>query len=441
MINSNRIPPQNIEAEEMVLGCALIDLECAEYIISGLVPGDFYSPLNASLMQIICKVGASNSNLIGVLDYAAANSIEIGGAARIATLSQVIPSIATVKSHVELIKRKHALRAAISLSMTIIDECYTDNGLSIDSKIDDLEKIIYEARIKQGSSGFQHISEILPQVCEKINNISCGNIKNMGLPTGYDDIDFILNGLCGGDLVIIAARPSMGKTSLALNIIENLANDGIPQAFFSLEMNQAALAGRLLSSRSKIDNFKIMRGGLDADGISGIGQASDELSALEIYVDDTSGLSPSEIRSRARRLCSKHKVGAIWIDYLQLCRAKARSKEEETSIISGEFKAMAKELNVPVIALSQLSRACESRNDKRPMLSDLRDSGSIEQDADVVAFIYRDDVYNKSETNPNKGVAEIIIGKQRNGPTGTVELVWRGGLTRFDSKISWHRKV
>ena len=244
-----------------------------------------------------------------------------------------------------------------------------------------------------------------------------------------------LSGLKPSELTIIAGRPSMGKTALAMNIMENMANNGHQQAIISLEMGKESLALRTLSAKARIDSFKLRSGKVDDKDWSRIKAAQKKLSGMGLFINDAAGLTAYEIRSRARRLKSKFDIQAIWIDYLQLSHAEGRSREEETAAISREFKAMAKELQIPVVALSQLNRSCESRPDKRPLLSDLRDSGAIEQDGDVIMFIYRDEVYNKRPDNPLKGIADIIVRKNRNGPIGTVQLVWRAGFTRFENKI------
>jgi len=442
---AHRLPPQNIEYEQAVLGSALMNDDCAFHVVSHLKVLDFYKPAHQGIFAAVKALHEEGDNIDIV---SVTNKLEThgnlglcGGAAYVSFLSDCIPSISGVRTGSKIIKHKADLRAAISMAQEITEKCYNDNGDSPSEMTEELEKIVYESSVRRKSEGFKHIGEVIGSVMSQIEKLASGEIKALGMETGYDDLDFILTGLKPSDLIIVAGRPSMGKTALAMNIIENAAKAGNNQAIFSLEMNDESLVFRAISSISKIDSFKIRNGKLNKEEIEQVRAACRILANMGIFIDDSAGLSPYDIRSRARRIKEKYDIKAIWIDYLQLSHTKARSKEEETSIISRELKAMAKELKVPVIALSQLNRGCESRTDKRPLLSDLRDSGAIEQDADVVAFVYRDEVYNDSEHNPLKGIAEILIRKHRNGPTGSVDLIWKGGLTRFESKMTMHRPV
>ncbi len=313
--------------------------------------------------------------------------------------------------------------------------CY-DTQDDIETLIDQAEKTIFEIAHSNKGQGFQPMSTIVPQAFERITRLFEKQGHITGVSTGYDELDRMTAGLQPAELIILAARPSMGKTALSMNIVQHAALIGkVPVAVFSLEMSMESLALRMLCSVGRIDSQRVRTGKLHDNDWPKLTRATGMLSDAPIHIDDTAGMTVLEMRAKARRLMSEHNLGLIVVDYLQLMQGKSNSENraQEISEISRSLKAMAKELNVPVLALSQLNRSLENRTDKRPQLSDLRESGAIEQDADVIMFIYRDEVYNRAEDNPNRGLAEVIIGKQRNGPTGMIKMTFLGEYTTFEN--------
>ena len=433
------LPPQNIEAEQAVLGTVLIQDKALLKVIDLLQPGDFYrdahKTIYAAMMALFDK--HEPHDLITVTGLLSdQNKLEdVGGAAYLASLTDIIPFTGTLVHHARIIRKKSILRRLIQTSTEVAARCY-DAQDDIDTLVDEAEKTIFEIAHSKKGEGFQPMSSVVPKAFDRINRLFAKQEHITGVATGYDELDRITAGLQPAEMIILAARPSMGKTALAMNIVQHAAMIGkVPVAVFSLEMSVESLALRMLCSLGPIDSQRIRTGRLIDSDWPKLTRATGMLSEAPIYIDDTPGLTVLEMRAKARRLKSEQDLGLIVVDYLQLMQGKSSSENraQEISDISRSLKAMAKELNVPVLALSQLNRSLENRTDKRPQLADLRESGAIEQDADVIMFIYRDEVYNRAEGNPNRGLAEIIVGKQRNGPTGVIKLSFLGEYTRFEN--------
>jgi replicative DNA helicase len=432
-----RIPPYSLDAEQSVLGSMLLDKEAVAAASEVLSGEDFYSDAHKEIYEAILDI-YDHGTPVDLVTLAEAlrqrGSLEaVGGGTYISDLSMAVPSTANVRYYIRIVEEKAILRRLITASNYIIKESY-EAAEDLDIIIDHAEKKIFEIAQKKNSRSFESIKTILLDTYAKIEELTKNKGKIVGVPTGFHDFDLRTSGLNKSDLILIAARPSMGKTSFAINIAQNAAvRHQIPVAIFSLEMAKDQLAQRMLSSESNIELQKIRTGDLSEQDWIKLVHAATPLSQAPIFIDDTPAVTAMEIRSKARRLKLEHNLGLIVIDYLQLMsgRGKAESRQQEVSEISRSLKALARELQVPVVALSQLSRGPESRQDHRPMLSDLRESGAIEQDADVVVFLYRDEYYNPD--SEKKNIAEAIIAKQRNGPTGTVELVWLGQFTKFAS--------
>ncbi|MDX9841889.1 MAG: replicative DNA helicase [Desulfobulbus sp.] len=433
------LPPQNIEAEQAVLGTILIQDKALLKVIDLLQPGDFYrdahKTIYAAMMALFDK--HEPHDLITVTGLLSdQNKLEdVGGAAYLASLTDIIPFTGTLVHHARIIRKKSILRRLIQTSAEVVARCY-DAQDDIDTLVDEAEKTIFEIAHSKKGEGFQPMSSVVPKAFDRINRLFDKQEHITGVATGYDELDRITAGLQPAEMIILAARPSMGKTALAMNIVQHAAMIGkVPVAVFSLEMSVESLALRMLCSLGPIDSQRIRTGRLVDSDWPKLTRATGMLSEAPIYIDDTPGLTVLEMRAKARRLKSEQDLGLIVVDYLQLMQGKSSSENraQEISDISRSLKAMAKELNVPVLALSQLNRSLENRTDKRPQLADLRESGAIEQDADVIMFIYRDEVYNRAEGNPNRGLAEIIVGKQRNGPTGVIKLSFLGEYTKFEN--------
>ena len=433
------LPPQNIEAEQAVLGTVLIQDKALLKVIDLLQPGDFYrdahKTIYAAMMALFDK--HEPHDLITVTGLLSdQNKLEdVGGAAYLASLTDIIPFTGTLVHHARIIRKKSILRRLIQTSTEVAARCY-DAQDDIDTLVDEAEKTIFEIAHSKKGEGFQPMSTVVPKAFDRINRLFDKQEHITGVATGYDELDRITAGLQPAEMIILAARPSMGKTALAMNIVQHAAMIGkVPVAVFSLEMSVESLALRMLCSLGPIDSQRIRTGRLIDSDWPKLTRATGMLSEAPIYIDDTPGLTVLEMRAKARRLKSEQDLGLIVVDYLQLMQGKSSSENraQEISDISRSLKAMAKELNVPVLALSQLNRSLENRTDKRPQLADLRESGAIEQDADVIMFIYRDEVYNRAEGNPNRGLAEIIVGKQRNGPTGVIKLSFLGEYTKFEN--------
>ncbi|MCK9173754.1 MAG: replicative DNA helicase [Desulforhopalus sp.] len=433
-----RIPPQNIEAEMAVLGSILIQEDLLHRVIDKLRAEDFFRKDHKLIYESIIELFNKNlpCDLVNVKNHlASSNQLEkAGGASYISMLTTVVPLTSNIASYALIIREKSILRRLIHANTDIASRCYEAQN-DIDLLLDDAEQAIYDIADNKGGQGFTAAKHIVPGVFDAITSLSKNNESITGVPTGYFQLDRMTSGLQPSDLIILAARPSMGKTSLAMNIAEHAAlTEGVGVAIFSLEMSKEQLVTRMLSSVGHIDSQRIRKGNLQKNDWPDLTRAVASLSEAPIYIDDTPALSVLEMRAKMRRLASQYKIGLVVVDYLQLMQGRStENRTQEISEISRSLKALAKEYSVPVVALSQLNRSLESRTDKRPMMSDLRESGAIEQDADVILFIYRDEVYNKAEDNPNRGLAEIIIGKQRNGPTGISTLTFVKECTRFEN--------
>ncbi len=431
-----RIPPHDIEAEQSVLGSMIIDKDAIICATEILKKEDFYRLDHQIIYNSIVELFSKGDpvdliTLKSKLDEKGFTQ-QVGGIRYISELANSVPTSAHIHKYTKIVEEKSLLRKLIKTSQQISALSFEGNE-TIEFIIDFAEKSIFDIMQNRHTEEFSHIKDILPKTFEKIEELYNNKGKTTGVPTGFVDLDLKMAGLQPSDLILIAARPSMGKTAFALNIVQNAAvKNNIKTAIFSLEMSKEQLVNRMLSAQTHIDSQKLRTGELEDNDWLNIAKAMAPLSSAPIYIDDTPGISVNEIRAKCRRLKLEKGLELIVIDYLQLMsgnNSKGENRQQEISEISRSLKALAREMKAPVIALSQLSRACETRSDHRPMLSDLRESGAIEQDADVVAFLYRDEYYNPD--TEKKGIAEVIIAKQRNGPTGTVDLTWLGKYTKF----------
>jgi replicative DNA helicase len=433
-----RIPPQNSEAEQAVLGSILLRERSLPEVVDILRADDFYRDAHQVIFRAMLALFEKNERIdpltVGEFLRAANLEAKAGGDDYLATLTSRIPVASNIAAYARIVRQKAILRRLIEAGTDITARCY-DEQHDIDQLIDDAEQAIFDIAGRRGEQQFVSVKEIAPEAFRQVERLFQRKELITGVPTGFKEFDNMTAGLQPSDLIVIAARPSMGKTAFALNIAQHAAlKDKIGVAVFSLEMSKEQLALRLLSSVGSVDSRHIRTGSMQGDDWPNLVRALALLEESPIFIDDTPAISVLEMRSKLRRLAAKEKIGLVIVDYLQLMSGRSsENRTQEISDISRSLKVLAKAHNLPVVALSQLNRAVETRTDKRPMLADLRESGAIEQDADVIAFIYRDEVYNKSETNPERGYAEIIIGKQRNGPTGTIKLVFRREVTRFDN--------
>ncbi len=435
MVVGERVPPQNLEAEQSVLGSMMIDKE-AIYMASELLTGeDFYRTAHRKIFEAIILLSDRGEpvDLITLSDELKTGNCleEIGGMQYLVSLADAVPTAANVQYYAEIVREKAILRALINGCTQIISDSFS-SPQDVDDFLDQAEQKIFEIGHRGRQQSFSSLKEVLVHTFERIEKLYDHKKGVTGLSSGFLDLDYLSAGFQEADLIIVAARPSMGKTTLALNIAQHIAvNEKKPVAFFSLEMAKEQLAQRLLSAQAHIDAQNLRRGFLTQEDWQKLTRAVGPLSTAPLYIDDTPSLSVMELRSKARRLKAEKGLDAIFVDYLQLMRGhrKAENRQQELSEISRSLKALAKELSVPVIALSQLSRAVEKRPDRRPILSDLMESGGIEANADMVIFIYREAYYTRDTEAGN--VAEIIIAKQRNGPTGTVELYFLDRFNKF----------
>ena len=440
--STHRLPPQNIEAEQCVLGSILLQQGALIKVIEYLIADDFYRDAHRTIFAAMVELFERNEpqDLITVTNILKdKNKIDaIGGPAYLASLTDIVPVLANIGYYGKIIRQKSILRRLIQTSSEIAARCYEEQD-DIDSLIDDAEQTIFEISRSKSGQGFQALSKIIPNTFKALEKRFERKELITGVPTGYDEFDRLTAGLQPSDLIILAGRPSMGKTALAMNMARNAAaQQNVAVAIFSLEMSEEQLALRMLCSESRVNSQDLRTGFIKDRDWPKLTKAAGDLSEARIFIDDTPSISVLEMRAKCRRLKTEHDIGLVVVDYLQLMqgRRSAERREQEISEISRSLKAMAKELHVPVMALSQLNRGLENRPDKRPKLSDLRESGAIEQDADIICFIYRDEVYNQAEDNPHKGIAEVIIGKQRNGPTGKVELTFLKEYTTFENYIN-----
>lgn len=435
----HKLPPQNIEAEQSILGAVLLENDAINNALEILGANDFYNESHRKIFSAILELYEKNepSDLITLSNILKDKKQldSIGGVSYLASLVDNVPSAANIAYYSRIVKEKAILRGLIGTATEIINKSY-DTGTDVENVLDEAEHAIFEISENKISPAFHPIREIIKDSFITIEKLYEKKELVTGVPTGFEKVDDITSGFQKSDLIIIAGRPSMGKTAFALNIVQHVAIErGIPVALFSLEMAKEQLALRMLSSEAKVDSQRLRKGFLGETDWPKLTTAAGRLSEAAIFIDDTPAITVLEMKAKARRLKAETGLGLIMLDYLQLMRGSrfSDSREQEISEISRSLKALAKELKVPVVALSQLNRKVEDRTNKRPQMADLRESGAIEQDADVIAFIYRDEVYNKSEDNPQKGIAEIIIGKQRNGPIGTVQLAFLEKYTCFEN--------
>jgi replicative DNA helicase len=432
------VPPQNIEAEESVLSRILLESTTLLEVVEILEPADFYRTSHQKIYAAMTDLFNRNEPIDTVT---VANHLkesgqleQVGGAVYLARLLDVPPAV-DAPHYAGIIHDKAVLRRLIEKSNAIAKRCFLEQG-NADDIVDYAEASIFEVTEKKARQAFYPLSKLIDGNIDFLEEKQKNKSLVTGVPTGFTQLDNLTSGLQNSDLIILAGRPSMGKTALALNIARNAAVDGgVPVAIFSLEMSKEQLSLRMLCAEASIDSSRLRSGFFSMEDWERVTDAAGVLSAAPIFIDDSSSLSAMDVRAKARRLKMEKNIGLIIIDYLQLMqgRAGAERRDLEISEISRGMKALAKEIGLPVIALSQLNRMLEQRTDKRPRLSDLRESGALEQDADVVAFIYRDEVYNKEETNPRKGIAEVILAKQRNGPTGDALLTFLAAYTRFEN--------
>ena len=441
---SLKIPPHSIEAEQSVLGGLMMDNSAWDQVADRVGEGDFYRADHRCIFQAIRSLAEKGMpfDVVTLSEWLEKHGRldEVGGIAYLGILARDTPSAANVQAYADIVRERSILRQLISVSTAIANSAYHPKGRDSRELLEEAEKKVF-AIAEQGhraEQGFQGINQLLTKAVDRIDTLFQLDNPITGVPTGWHDLDEMTAGLQPGDLIIIAGRPSMGKTTLAMNIAEYAA---IKQrehavAIFSMEMPGEHLAMRMMSSLGRIDQHRIRTGKLADDDWPRLTSAVSMLNEAKLFIDDSSALSPGEVRSRARRLQREHgQLGLVIIDYLQLMQVPGNTENRATEVaeISRSLKALAKELYVPVIALSQLNRSLEQRPNKRPVMSDLRESGGLEQDSDLICFIYRDEVYN--EDSADKGIAEIIIGKQRNGPIGTVRLTFLGKYTRFENFV------
>ena len=432
-----KVPPQQVEAEQSLLGGILIESEGLPAALEVLKGDEFYRDTHRIIFRAFQELFERNEpiDLITAVDFLTGkNQLDaVGGATYLASLTEMVPSAANVAAYAKIINEKALLRRLIQAANEIMSWCY-GGGKSVEEILDHAESVVFSVTENRLRTSYFQIKDIVKKSIEAIEKFQEYREMVTGVPSYYTDLDKITAGFQPSDLIIIAARPSMGKTALALCIARNAAmRGGIPVGVFSLEMSKEQLAMRLLCGEARVDSHKIRTGFLGQQECVKMLNAAGLFMDAPMYIDDTPAISSLELRAKARRMMTDRGLGLIIVDYLQLMRARegTERREQEISEISRSLKSLAKELNVPVIALSQLNRKVEERHDKRPLLSDLRESGAIEQDADVIAFIYRDEVYNRDSAD--KGIAEIHVSKHRNGPTGSIKLRYIDSYTRFEN--------
>jgi replicative DNA helicase len=435
--SSHKLPPQHIEAEQSVLGGILIENEAINRVTEILDADDFYRDAHRKIFNALINLSERDepADLITLTnELRKIDQLDsIGGASYLASLIDSVPTAANIEYYAKIVKEKAILRKLIQTSTEIITQSYEDRG-DVEGFLDEAERAIFEISERRVRPSFYSIREIVKESFTTIERLFKKKELVTGVPSGFKELDRMTAGFQPSDLIIIAGRPSMGKTAFCLDVAEYAAIDNkIPVAIFSLEMSKEQLVIRMLCSQAHVEGTRLRTGYLNESDWPKLTIAAGNLSEAPIYIDDTAALSALELRAKARRLKADRGLGMVIVDYLQLMKGRARveSRQQEISEISRSLKALAKELNIPVIAVSQLSRKTEERTGNRPQLSDLRESGAIEQDADLILFIYRDEIYNRSEDNPNRGKAEVIIGKQRNGPIGKIDLAFLDKFTTF----------
>ena len=436
-----KVPPHSVEAEQSVLGGLMLNNAAWVNVADKLVEDDFYKPEHQIIFQAIKTLSEDGqpSDVITLSEWLEQRdqADAVGGLTYLGLLAEHTPSAANIVAYADIVRQRSVLRQLTKVGQEIADSAFAPQGRKTEELLDQAESLVFKIAEQgaRGRGGFQNIKDVLSTALDKIDALFSQQGQYTGIATGFKDFDEQTSGLQPSDLVIIAGRPSMGKTTFAMNIAEYVAlSSGMPVAVFSLEMPSDQLAMRMISSQARVNQQSVRTGQLTDDDWPRITSAISRLSEVSLFIDDTPAITPTELRARARRLMREHgQLGLIMLDYLQLMQVPGQRENRATEIseISRSLKSLAKELNVPVIALSQLNRSLEQRPNKRPVMSDLRESGAIEQDADVIVFIYRDEVYNPD--SEDKGIAEIIIGKQRNGPIGTVRLAFLGQFTRFEN--------
>ncbi len=435
-----KVPPHSIDAEQSVIGGLMLDNECWDQVADKVSEADFYRREHRLMFRAICGLAEKNQPFdVVTLSEWLSNQGElesVGGIAHLGEIAHNTPSAANIAAYAGIVRERSVLRQLIRAGTEIANSAFNTDGRSAPDLLDSAERVVFEIA-EQGDRrlrGFAAIKDLLTAVVDRIDVLYQSDSPITGVATGYTDLDDKTSGLQPGDLIIVAGRPSMGKTAFAMNIVEYAAISGsLSVAVFSMEMPAEQLTMRMLSSLGRIDHHKVRTGRLGDDDWPRLTSALNMLSDTHIFVDDTPALTPSDLRARCRRLKREHDLGLVVVDYMQLMQVPGTKENRATEIseISRSLKALAKELSVPVIAVSQLNRSLEQRPDKRPVMSDLRESGAIEQDADVILFIYRDEVYKND--SPDKGIAEINIGKQRNGPIGKVKLTFLDHITKFEN--------
>jgi replicative DNA helicase len=438
--DSLRVPPHSIEAEQALLGGLMLEASAWDAVADVLTAEDFYRADHRLIFNAAAAVAGANQpiDVLTLSEYLErhAQIEDAGGLAYLGTLARDTPSAANIRAYAEIVRERALLRRMIDVGTSIAAGAFNTDGRNARDLVDEAERRVFEIAEagSRGRSGLVKVSNILSSVVDRIDHLYRNPNELRGVPTGYSALDQLTGGLQRGDLIIIAGRPSMGKTTLAVNIAENAAlGHKIASAVFSMEMSAEQVTLRMISSLGRIDQSSLRTGRLAEEDWPRIDTAMTQLSQAPIFIDETPSLTPTELRARARRLKREHNLGLVVVDYLQLMQVPGTKENRATEIseISRGLKALARELNVPVVALSQLNRGVEQRVEKRPVMSDLRESGAIEQDSDVILLIYREEVYESA--TPRKGIADIIIAKQRNGPTGEIQLTFRGAYTRFDT--------
>ena len=440
-VESLKVPPNSIQAEQSVLGGLMLDNQTWDSVADKVVETDFYRRDHQLIFRAIAQLAEKQDPFDVVTLSEVLESTDelqnVGGLAYLGMLAKDTPSAANIVAYANIVRDRSVLRQLIHVGTEISDSAFSTEGRETSDLLENAERKVFQIaeQRQRGQGGFSSIKSLLAQAVDKIETLYELDGDITGASTGFTDLDEKTSGLQPADLIIVAGRPSMGKTTIAMNMAENVAlKSGLPVAVFSMEMPGESLAMRMMSSLGRIDQHKVRTGKLDDDDWPRLTSAINLLAETKLFIDDTPALTPTEVRSRARRLTREHgQLGLIVLDYLQLMQSPSsgENRVQQISDISRGLKALAKELNVPVVALSQLNRNLEQRPNKRPVMSDLRESGAIEQDADLIIFVYRDEVYN--EDSPDKGIAEVIIGKQRNGPLGTVRLTFLGQYTRFEN--------
>ena len=440
-LESLKVPPHSIQAEQSVLGGLLLDNQTWDSVADKVGENDFYRRDHRLIFRAIAELAERQDPFdvvtISEVLETTGELQDVGGLAYLSMLARDTPSAANIVAYANIVRDRSVLRQLIHVGTEISDSAFSTEGRETAELLENAERKVFEIaeQRQKGQGGFNSIKSLLAKAVDKIEMLYEQDGDITGASTGFTDLDEKTSGLQPSDLIIVAGRPSMGKTTIAMNMAENVAlKSGMPVAVFSMEMPGEALAMRMMSSLGRIDQHKVRTGKLDDDDWPRLTSAINLLAETKMFIDDTPALTPTEVRSRARRLTREHgQLGLIVLDYLQLMQSPSSgdNRVQQISDISRGLKALAKELNVPVIALSQLNRNLEQRPNKRPVMSDLRESGAIEQDADLIIFVYRDEVYH--EDSPDKGIAEVIIGKQRNGPLGTVRLTFLGQYTRFEN--------